>query len=274
MDTKGHKQKIYMSTLNEIQDLRKLYPAEANRLDIAHVANHMYRSSNFEDYLRCLFSPDIAEKLRDLYCLGATTTGGTLFWQIDYCGQVRTAKIIWYEPYCSERFGHRVKNDKHRGATWAHSIMKRDGILPKDFQLDQCLFGEHLTHLYPHKPVAVLESEKSALICSAIYPRFVWLAVGGQSNFTKERCKCLWNKDVLIFPDCDVTGETYAKWDKTVHSLKHWCKRIRISNVLERFATVEEKQSKIDICDWLLKRFNPHGIWCEQPRYDGILMEY
>jgi hypothetical protein len=32
-----------------------------------------------------------------------------------------------------------------------------------DFELKQCYFGEHLLEKYPEKPVAVVESEKTAV---------------------------------------------------------------------------------------------------------------
>lgn len=36
--------------------------------------------------------------------------------------------------------------------------------------MKQCLFGEHLLLQYPTKPVAIVESEKSALIASHFMP--------------------------------------------------------------------------------------------------------
>ena len=53
--------------------------------------------------------------------------------------------------------------------------MKRSGELPKDFNMVQCLFGEHLLRLHPDKKVAVVESEKTAVICSALMPEYVWV---------------------------------------------------------------------------------------------------
>lgn len=64
--------------------------------------------------------------------------------------------------------------------------MKRVGQLPEDWELTQCLFGEHLLPLYPDKPVALVESEKTAVICSGLMPRFLWRATGGKQQINQE----------------------------------------------------------------------------------------
>ena len=50
--------------------------------------------------------------------------------------------------------------------------------LPDDWTLSQCLFGEHLLPLCPELPVALVEAEKTAVICSAVFPEFLRLATG------------------------------------------------------------------------------------------------
>lgn len=40
--------------------------------------------------------------------------------------------------------------------------MKRSGALPQDWELTQCLFGEHLLPQCPGRSVALVESEKTA----------------------------------------------------------------------------------------------------------------
>ena len=59
---------------------------------------------------------------------------------------------------------------------WIHSLLKRRHELAEEWQLSQCLFGEHLLGTYPDKVVVLVESEKSAVIGSAIFPGYVWLA--------------------------------------------------------------------------------------------------
>ena len=44
------------------------------------------------------------------------------------------------------------------------------------------LLGKYLLPLFPEKPVALVESEKTAIICAGLIPKFIWLATGGKSQ--------------------------------------------------------------------------------------------
>lgn len=86
--------------------------------------------------------------------------------------------------------------------------MKYSGVLPQEWELTQCLFGEHLLKKFPNKTVALVESAKTAIICSALMPDYIWLVTGGKNQFN-ERLKVLYNRDVVAFPDVD--GNTKVK---------------------------------------------------------------
>ena len=67
--------------------------------------------------------------------------------------------------------GKRIKDETIPGRiNWLHTTLKRCHQLPKDWQLTQCLFGEHLLPQRPDKTVALVESEKTAIICAALMP--------------------------------------------------------------------------------------------------------
>ena len=95
-----------------------------------------------------------------------------IWWQIDRDGVTRTGKVMKYLAN-----GHRDKSDNFP-VTWAHKHPKLKHLF-KGEELKQCLFGEHLLAKYPDKPVALVESEKTAVIMSRIYPDILWLATGG-----------------------------------------------------------------------------------------------
>jgi len=206
--------------------------------------------SNFVQFLcsildkETLESPTI-ERLMNDYYLGATKDKSVIFWQIDAKNNIRTGKVMQYNAGS----GHRIKNGN--GIDWVHSIMKKRGLLPDTFNMVQCLFGEHLLTRYPDKAVAVTESEKSALIGSAVFPSMIWLAVGGISNFTADRLKPLAGRKVIAFPDTDTNGETFRKWSDIAKGI-HFAE-ITVSDLLEREATPQQKENKIDIADWLIE---------------------
>jgi len=208
--------------------------------------------SSFTEFLLHLFDDMTVVKLVTEYQLGVTRAGDVIFFQIDVEGRCRTGKIMKYDP----ETGHRVKDERTKGRiNWAHSLMKRSGALPEDWELTQCLFGEHLFVKYPDKPVALVESEKTAVICSAMMPEYVWLATGGKSQFN-ERLNMLQGREIVAFPDVD----GYEAWVQKAAALP--CLGIKVSDILQKNATDEEREQHIDIADWLIK-------WKLEPRSES-----
>jgi len=208
--------------------------------------------SSFTGFLLHLFDDMTVVKLVTEYQLGVTRAGDVIFFQIDVEGRCRTGKIMKYDP----ETGHRIKDEGVKGRiNWAHSLMKRSGALPEDWELTQCLFGAHLLVKYPDKPVALVESEKTAVICSAMMPEYVWLATGGKSQFN-ERLNVLQGRDIVAFPDVD----GYDTWVQKAAALP--CLGIKVSDILQKNATKEEREQHIDIADWLIK-------WKLEPRSEG-----
>lgn len=124
--------------------------------------------------------------------------------------------------------------------------MKYSDALPQEWELPQCIFGEHLLKKYPNKTVAQVESEKTAIICSALMPDYIWLATGGKSQFN-ERLKVLYGRDVVDFPDVD----GYSTWCEKVKEFPDL--KISVSNLLQSNATAEDLENHIDIADWLIR---------------------
>ena len=84
--------------------------------------------------------------------------------------------------------GHRIKDESKPGRiNWVYAVMKRTGMLPQEWELPQCLFGEHLLLEHSGIPVALVESEKMAVICSGLIPRYLWLASGGMQQINQEK---------------------------------------------------------------------------------------
>ena len=144
--------------------------------------------------------------------------------------------------------GHRIKDPNIPGRiNWLHTTLKRKKQLPKDWQLTQCLFGEHLLRQHPDNTVALVESEKTAIISSALMPQYTWLATGGKSGLTSERLSSLKGRKIIVFPDVDA----FKDWQQKVFTFPHL--DIRISRLLEDNATPEDREAHIDLADWLIK---------------------
>lgn len=140
-----------------------------------------------------------SDKINDLYDafknyqVGTAKDGSAVFWQIDKGGVVRTGKVIKYD-----NTGHRDKSDG-LPVRWVHRLLKID---TEKYELKQCLFGEHLLEKHADKKVAVVESEKTAVLMSILQPDYLWLAVGGSNNIiATEAHITLKGRDVYLFPD-------------------------------------------------------------------------
>lgn len=202
--------------------------------------------SDFTTFLGTLFPTKVIKTLTERYNLGVTKARDVIYFQVDMRGGVRTGKIMKYNP----KTGKRVKNPETPfKINWVHSVMKHAGLLPNDWELTQCLFGEHLLSddNFSGASVALVESEKTAVIASALMPKYIWLATGGKSQLKEEKLAALSGRKVIAFPDVD----GYQEWKEKLSKVSGI--DITVSNVLEKNATEEDRQNHIDIADWLIR---------------------
>ena len=124
---------------------------------------------------------------------------------------------------------------------------------------------EHFTPLHHREgqggrsPIAVVEAEKTAVILSELYPQYVWLAAGGLGEAQVDKFRPLRGHKVIMFPDTDPEGVAYKRWYEAAERVMgqpFWedSPPIRVSNVLERHASPEQKARKIDLVDFLFDR--------------------
>ena len=195
-----------------------------------------YDSNNFVQWLSGIVGKEQTEKARERYFIGTSKNGGTIFWEIDLQGKIRTGKIIVYDTS-----GHRRK-DVNPPVQWAHSVLKL-----QDFNLCQCFFGEHLLS-DKSKTVAVVESEKSAIIASVYFPEKIWLACGGSEGLNIDKCQSLKGRNVILYPDAGC----YNKWSEKAKELSKIC-NVPVSSLIEDNATDEERKAGFDLADYLIK---------------------
>ena len=140
--------------------------------------------------------------------------------------------------------GRRVK-EPFNHVTWVHSLLR----LP-DFNLRQCFFGEHLLPMNRGKPVAIVESEKTALVAMYYLPEYVWLATGGKNGcFNADALRVLKDRQVILYPDIGATDQ----WQQKLSLLRKLCIEASIFNFLEDVATDDERTAGLDIADYLLQ---------------------
>lgn len=190
-------------------------------------------SDNFSQFLSGVFGQELTDKVARTYYVGASKfwKGATIFWQVDEIGRVRYGKVMLY----SSKDGKRIK-EPFNHFTNVHSILKL-----KDFNHKQCLFG---LHLVPDnkKPIALVESEKTAVIMSIVDSSYLWLATGGKGHFNYDMLSPIKGKSITAFPDA---GETI--WSEVTERLNKVGFDITISDVLN------DKEKGFDLADAVLE---------------------
>ena len=140
------------------------------------------------------------------------------------------------------------------------ALMRRKGLLPEEWELSQCLFGEHLLSLYPDRTVALVESEKTAVICAGFIPEYVWLATGGKTSLGN-KLDVLSGRKVVAYPDVDAYG--------------FWCERlsvysnIKVSDYLQHIAGNNPSFRHMDLADLILES-RRHPDTSQNPTFQQI----
>lgn len=209
-------------------------------IDILKASLSEYETNHFVKFLIDLFGAEIVSELVNSYFIATSKLwkGATVFWQIDAEGKIRTGKIMLYNPTT----GKRVK-EPFNHISWVHKALKQP-----EFELKQCLFGEHLINQDLSKTITIVESEKTAIIASVYLPQFVWVAVGSLTNLNAEKCNILKGRNVVLFPDLN----GFEKWSSKAKALSHLAK-FTVSDLLERNATEAEREQGFDLADYLIK---------------------
>lgn len=153
---------------------------------------------------------------------------------IDTNGNVHSIKVVPYD----KANGHRIKG-KRSGA---------DMQLYKPQQNKGAYFGTHLLADSTTAPIAIVESEKSALIGALFAPNFIWIATGGKEYLGQNHIHKLEpfkGRVIHVYPDADAVED----WRKHVDDM-----RSNGYNVIYRDDIIAKypPESKIDIADLMI----------------------
>jgi len=207
------------------------------------------------------------EKVISLYHLGTVQngyrSGANTFPFIDVGGNVRAVQVKQFNEQnhtTGTDFLHSIieKHHTHNNKPlpeWMKAYNKNDSKV-------SCLFGEHLLSKYPYNPIALVEAPKTA-IYGTLYFGFpeqpinlLWLAVYNLSSLNLNKCKALKGRNVYLFPDLSKDGKAFELWSSKATEIQ---KRLQgthfhVSDLLERYATEQDKEEGRDIADYLTEQ--------------------
>lgn len=180
--------------------------------------------NNFIEFLKTLFTDEQVREVVSKYFIGTSKRykGATIFWQIDNAENVHAGKILQYIAVT----GKRAKTQDGKAMiNWVHSINKK-----KEFNLEQCLFGLHLINETNQKTIAIVESEKTAVIMSVFKPEYVWLATGSKQGFKQSMLEPIKQFKIVAFPD----KSEYEDWNQRAIELNIKGFKISVSDWIEK----------------------------------------
>lgn len=142
-------------------------------------------------------------------------------------------------------------------STWALAELKKN-----DKPRKWCNFGDHLLQDNPTAAICVVESEKTALVASIVYPSRLWIAVGSKNNLNPERCAPYRGREIIIYPDRDNIKDKPRKsgngiekgWETLARELAQAGFSVQIDRTVER----HHGEINDDIADIILRY--RHGI--------------
>lgn len=165
--------------------------------------------SDLACWLRTRYASEAVDTTLRRYRIGATAAGATIYWQIDERDRVRAGKVMRYDTAT----GHRIKGTATPAVTWVNRMAEYGRC---ERPVPQCLFGLHRLGEAQGRPIAIVESEKTALMLDIAHPQALWMATGGKQNFKEELLWPLCGHEVYILPDADALDS----WSQRIMTLR------------------------------------------------------
>lgn len=188
------------------------------------LSNHLYH------FIKDLYGDDKVDRVIAKYRLETHTKddfkGAAIFYQFDKDNQCHAFKVIQYDEN-----GHRITGDK-RTPKNEKDLFYQKPLMGKG---NYCLFGRHLLNMpdAQDKPICIVESEKTAIIASIVYPEAIWMATGSCYYLYNNKIMDFVNdRKIILFPDVDVKYEPID---------------------------IDEETGTIKCINWYLIKDNPHG---------------
>ena len=183
-----------------------------------------------------LISQEGMRRAAQRYLLGRSRSNETVFWMIDDRQRVRDGMV---------------------GDSWASVLLKERGLIDRQWCPQHCLFGLHLlghteiTEITEIQKICVVESVRSCVVLSELFPKYLWMATGYLANLNERLFLPLKGHHVVCFPATDPTGDTYLLWLSVAKEARKYGIDISVSRLLEDRASMEQKEQGIDLVGYL-----------------------
>lgn len=226
--------------INEVKEAVQPQQAKYNFHSL-ELLNEMYfekpQIDNLTEYLKFRFPIDeVTDAMQNYFITGTNYfwSNSTAFWQIDDKEKIRACKIMQYDRFT----GKRIK-EPYNHINWLHKATDEP-----EFNLNQCLFGLHRINEDYQKTIAIVESEKTAIIMSILLPDYIWIATGSKGNFKFEMLKPIKKRNIVSYPD---KGE-YNNWLNKATELNAIGFKIAVSDLIE----LTDFENGYDLADYYL----------------------
>jgi len=243
--------------ISEIKPIVK--PTSYINHEVVKQTHVSYDSNNFLLWLSSFMTDEDINQVCNQYKIGTSKhwNGATVFWQIDNMQKARSGKIMLFDIVN----GKRVKKP-FSYINWVHKVLKLD-----DFNLKQCYFGEHLINDNDQRNIAIVESEKTAIIASIYLSNYIWLASGSLNGINVEKSKILKGRTCYLFPDLGAV----QKWGEKAQTLNDLLPgtTFKVSYLLEDVSKEHQLEEGCDLADFLpqINRNNKSLITRKKPQY-------
>lgn len=220
--------KIFNNGVDVLNPLINIKPKENQEtsyhsMELAQDIISSKKDCNLAIYLKSKFSSDKVSNAMASYYTGCTDdfwNNSTCFFQVDENSRVRAGKIMLY----SKNDGRRVKTPGPH-INWMHKANKSS-----DFNLSQCLFGLCLLKdSDPNKPIALVESEKTAIVMSIFNNDCTWMACGSKTAINENILSPIKHRAIVLYPD----KGSAQKWGLKAESLRGKGFNIGVSTFIE-----------------------------------------
>jgi hypothetical protein len=234
-----------------------------------------YERNQLAHLLHQHFGIGVADDLLKRFNIGTSARwpGACIFWYVDEQGRIRGGQIKqfgndWHTVKFVDKEGRKRTRTDWVHSAYAYTFDSKRQPRPTwlEAYIDQkefspCLFGlPQLLTAPADQPVAIVEAPKTAILCTAYFPQFIWLAVGSLSYLNVresglQRMEPLRNRSIVLFPDLSKGGTAYSKWNRIAEELRAYRYQITVSDYLEEQATDEEKVNGLDLADYILDQW-------------------